>query len=200
MKRDHGGSCIVMNFTACILHRILLGWLNEGGWGGRDMRHAWVKGEVFRGLWLGGPNVTDHWEDVGVGEMRTLRWTINIRASMGVNRIQLGQDRVLWRVLWTRQWNFGFRKERLLAGWANISFENNILPHGVSSKYVSCYPNKCCVWLPVVFGSHTFRFVCYCLLSGYVLRYVSNIFHHLKETWDEYRYHLKRLLHRTRWL
>jgi hypothetical protein len=30
----------MMNFITLILHRILLGWLNEGGWGGRDMWHA----------------------------------------------------------------------------------------------------------------------------------------------------------------
>jgi hypothetical protein len=36
-KTDCGENCIVMNFTACILHRILLGWLNQGGWGGRNM-------------------------------------------------------------------------------------------------------------------------------------------------------------------
>jgi hypothetical protein len=30
-KMDHGENCIMMNFTACILHRILLGGLNQGG-------------------------------------------------------------------------------------------------------------------------------------------------------------------------
>jgi hypothetical protein len=30
-KTDRGENCIMMNFTACILHRILLGWLNQGG-------------------------------------------------------------------------------------------------------------------------------------------------------------------------
>jgi hypothetical protein len=28
---DHGENCIMMNFTACILRRILLGRLNQGG-------------------------------------------------------------------------------------------------------------------------------------------------------------------------
>jgi len=30
----------MMNFTACILHRILLGRLNQGGWVGLDIWHA----------------------------------------------------------------------------------------------------------------------------------------------------------------
>jgi len=29
------------------------------------MWHAW--GRVFKGFWLGGPKVRDHWEDLGVG-------------------------------------------------------------------------------------------------------------------------------------
>jgi hypothetical protein len=32
--------------------------------------------EVFRGFWLGGPKVRDHWEDLGVGGRITLRWTL----------------------------------------------------------------------------------------------------------------------------
>jgi hypothetical protein len=33
---------------------------------GRDMLHAWGRGEVFTGFWLGGPKVRDHWEDLGI--------------------------------------------------------------------------------------------------------------------------------------
>jgi hypothetical protein len=29
--------------------------LNQGGWGGQDLRHAWGRGEVFTEFWLGGP-------------------------------------------------------------------------------------------------------------------------------------------------
>jgi hypothetical protein len=36
-KTDRRENCIMMNFTACILHRILLGCLNQGGSGERDM-------------------------------------------------------------------------------------------------------------------------------------------------------------------
>jgi hypothetical protein len=43
----------MMNFIACRL----------------DMWHAWGKGEVFTGFWLGGPKGRDHWEDLGVCEM-----------------------------------------------------------------------------------------------------------------------------------
>jgi hypothetical protein len=30
------------------------------------MWHAWGRGEVFRGFWLGSPKVRDHWEDLGI--------------------------------------------------------------------------------------------------------------------------------------
>jgi hypothetical protein len=30
-KKDHGENCIMMSFIACILHRIFLGGLNQGG-------------------------------------------------------------------------------------------------------------------------------------------------------------------------
>jgi hypothetical protein len=39
--------------------------------------HVARMGEVFfTGLWLGGPKVRDHWEDLGVGGRITLRWTL----------------------------------------------------------------------------------------------------------------------------
>jgi hypothetical protein len=31
------------------------------------MWHAWGRVEVFTGFWLGGPEIRDHWEDLGVG-------------------------------------------------------------------------------------------------------------------------------------
>jgi hypothetical protein len=34
------------------------------------------RGEVFTGFWLGGPNVRDHCEDLGVGGRITLRWAL----------------------------------------------------------------------------------------------------------------------------
>jgi len=49
------------------------------------MWHARGRGEVLKGFWLGGPKARDHWEDLGVGGMITLRW------------IRLAQDRVQWR-------------------------------------------------------------------------------------------------------
>jgi hypothetical protein len=47
------------------------------------MWHAWGRGEVFTGFWLGGPKVRDHWEDLGVGGRITLRWSIERYRSMG---------------------------------------------------------------------------------------------------------------------
>jgi hypothetical protein len=40
-------------------------------WTGYVARMGW--GEVFRGFWLGGPKVRDHWENIGVGGRITLR-------------------------------------------------------------------------------------------------------------------------------
>jgi hypothetical protein len=40
--------------------------------GGQDMWHAWGRGEVFTGFWLGGPKVRDHWEDLGIAGRVTL--------------------------------------------------------------------------------------------------------------------------------
>jgi hypothetical protein len=47
------------------------------------MWHAWGRGEVFTGFWLGGPKVREHWEDLGVGERMPLRWTLGRYGSMG---------------------------------------------------------------------------------------------------------------------
>jgi hypothetical protein len=33
-------------------------------------------GEVFIWFWLGSPNVSDHWENLGVGGRITLIWTL----------------------------------------------------------------------------------------------------------------------------
>jgi hypothetical protein len=79
-----------MNFTACILHLILLGRSR------RDMWHAWGRRKVFTGFWLEGPKGRDHWED-------RRRWKDNIKLGLreigidGANWIQLAQDRVQWR-------------------------------------------------------------------------------------------------------
>jgi hypothetical protein len=47
------------------------------------MWHAWGKGEVFTGFWLGGPKARDHWEDVGAGRRIALRWILGREGSMG---------------------------------------------------------------------------------------------------------------------
>jgi hypothetical protein len=41
-----------------------------------DMWHAWARGEVFKGFWLGGATARDHWEDLGVGGRITLGWAL----------------------------------------------------------------------------------------------------------------------------
>jgi len=44
---DRRENCIMMKLMTCILHRALLRWSNQGGWGGRDRWHAWRRGERF---------------------------------------------------------------------------------------------------------------------------------------------------------
>jgi hypothetical protein len=40
------------------------------------MWHAWGRGEVLTGIWLGGLKARDHWEDLSVGGRMTFRWTL----------------------------------------------------------------------------------------------------------------------------
>jgi hypothetical protein len=60
------------------------------------MRHAWGRGEVFTGFWLGGPKVRDHWEDLGVGGTIT-KLDLREIGICGTKWIRLAQDRVRWR-------------------------------------------------------------------------------------------------------
>jgi hypothetical protein len=41
------------------------------------------RGEVFTGLWFGGPKGTDHWEDLGEGGKIKLGWSLGRESSMG---------------------------------------------------------------------------------------------------------------------
>jgi hypothetical protein len=59
------------------------------------MWHAWGRGEVFTGFWLGSPIGREHWEDLGVGRRLTLSWLREIGID-GANWIRLAQDRVQW--------------------------------------------------------------------------------------------------------
>jgi hypothetical protein len=61
------------------------------------MWHAWGRGEVLTGFWLGGSKARDHWEDLGVGGRVTLRRTLERLGVDEANWILLAQDRVQWR-------------------------------------------------------------------------------------------------------
>jgi len=47
------------------------------------MCHAWGRGEVFTGFWLGTLKGTGHSEDLGIGGRITLRWTLGRQGSVG---------------------------------------------------------------------------------------------------------------------
>jgi hypothetical protein len=89
--------CVIMNFTARILHRILLGWLNQGGWGGLD--NATRIGEG-RGVYRVFVERSEGKRPLGIHRRR---WEDNIKMDLreigidGANWIQLAQDRVQWR-------------------------------------------------------------------------------------------------------
>jgi hypothetical protein len=40
------------------------------------MWHAWGRGEMFTGFFLGGPKVRDNWEDLGVGGRIIFSWIL----------------------------------------------------------------------------------------------------------------------------
>jgi hypothetical protein len=69
------------------------------------MWHAWGRGGVFTGFWLGGPKVRDLWRF-------RHRWEDNIKMDLreigidGANWIQLAQDRVQWRTFVLMLMNF----------------------------------------------------------------------------------------------
>jgi hypothetical protein len=113
-ETNRGANCIMMILIAFILHRILLGWLNQWEWGGWDMCHAWGNGQVFAGFWLGGPKVRDHWEDLGAGGRIALRWNSGRKGSMG--RTVFGWFRIgsSGGLLRARKWTFEFQKESRL--------------------------------------------------------------------------------------
>jgi hypothetical protein len=58
------------------------------------MWHAWGRGEVFTGFWLGGPKARDHWEDLGVGGRINIEFDLREKEIDGANWIQPAQDRV----------------------------------------------------------------------------------------------------------
>jgi hypothetical protein len=58
------------------------------------MWHAWGKGEVFTGFWLGGPKGRDHWKNLEVGRRIMDLKEIGFDEA---NWIRLAQYRVQWR-------------------------------------------------------------------------------------------------------
>jgi hypothetical protein len=128
-KTDRGGNCTIMEFITFILHLILSGWLNQGGWGGLD---ACGRGRGVYRVLVGRPE--------GKGPLGRSRrrlednikmelWNIGIAEA---NWIRLGQDGVRWRAFL----NTSFIKKTgyFLTSWVTIRFSKNILNHRVSKK------------------------------------------------------------------
>jgi hypothetical protein len=95
-KTGRGENCKMMNFTACILHRILLGYNSRRI---RGAGHVASMGEgrgVYRVL-VGRP------EGKRPLERPRRKWEDNIKLDLreigidGANLIRLAQDRVRWR-------------------------------------------------------------------------------------------------------
>jgi hypothetical protein len=107
-KTDRGENCLMMNFTARILHRILLGWLNQGGWGGLDIVARMGEGRGVHRVLVGRPECKRP-----LGRPRC-RWEYNIKLDLR----EIGRTGFSWLriesnggLLWTWWWTFGFRKE-----------------------------------------------------------------------------------------
>jgi hypothetical protein len=60
---------------------MIMSHLNSGQ--NQNIRIANELFEKVARFWLGGPKVRDHWEDLGVGGMITLKWTLGRWGSMG---------------------------------------------------------------------------------------------------------------------
>jgi hypothetical protein len=87
------------SFIFCVHHEILLGRSNQGEWGGRDMWHAWERGETYTGFWWESPK-----EKRPLGRSKC-RWEDGIKMDVrviglgGVECIHLAQDRDRWRAV-----------------------------------------------------------------------------------------------------
>jgi hypothetical protein len=71
---DHGENCIMMNFTACNIVRVIIS--RRMSWAGHVARMEEGRG-VYRVL-VRRPEARDHWEDLGVGGRITLSWILEI--------------------------------------------------------------------------------------------------------------------------
>jgi hypothetical protein len=125
----------MMNFTACIFHRILIVRLIKS----RRMRWAghvacMVEGRGVYRVLVGRPEGRRP-----MGRLRR-RWEDNIKLDLrdigidGANWIQLAQDMVQWQASVNTVMNLRVpqRKQDFFYKLSDISFSNNILHHGVS--------------------------------------------------------------------
>jgi hypothetical protein len=125
----------MIKFTACILHRILLKWLNQGWWVGQEMWHAWWSERCLQGFgW-------EAWSRRPLGRARC-RLKYNIKMDLReieidlANWIQLAQDRFQCRAFVKTVMNIWFpwnKAGNFLTNWVTVTFSNNIL-HRVSKK------------------------------------------------------------------
>jgi hypothetical protein len=64
-------------------------------WAGHVARMG--EGQVFTGIWMGGPKVRDHWEELGVCRRIILKLDLREIGIDRANWIRQAQDRVRWR-------------------------------------------------------------------------------------------------------
>ena len=76
------------------------------------MWHVWEKGEAYTGFWWGNMRERDHLKEPGIYGRIILRWSFRTCDGVGMDLIELAQDRDSWRALVNGIMTFGFNKLR----------------------------------------------------------------------------------------
>jgi hypothetical protein len=83
LKTDHGKKLHNDELHSLFSSPNILRVIKSRRMRGRDMCHAWRRGEAFAGFWLGGPKGRDRWKILSVGGRIKLRRTLGRYGSMG---------------------------------------------------------------------------------------------------------------------
>jgi len=113
----YGGNCIMRNFIICTLHKILIGWSNQGGWNGRGMKHE-----------------RERWYGIVVGESKWKR-SLGRSSSRWKNNIRIRLKQTVCEVaLVTMLMDFWvpWKAMNFLTSWATTCFSSRALIHWVT--------------------------------------------------------------------